>query len=41
MVEMDGRRKWRNVDNEVGRKKYKRLKNKLTRTIKEAKKGIS
>jgi len=35
---MDERRKWKNVDTEEGRKKYRRLRNELKRATEEAKK---
>jgi hypothetical protein len=35
---MDERRKWKNVNNEEGRKNYRRLRNKLKRAMDNAKK---
>jgi hypothetical protein len=35
---MDGRRKWKNVNTEVGRKNYSRLRNELERATDSAKK---
>jgi hypothetical protein len=38
---MDERRKWKNVNNEEGRKKYRRLRNELKRATDNAKKELS